>query len=218
MQKLTIDAAGVHVIAPTPFDETGALDLASTARMVERYLEAGATGLTILGIMGEAPKLTGAESRIFVKEVLARAGGKIVVTVGVSSPGFAAMSDLTKAVMDMGASGVMIAPAANLRTDDQIVGYFRQAVEAIGADVPFVLQDYPLTFSVQMTPAAPCAITSCVSARMAAKPGAETPTTTGSPLARRIIWRAAAMLSWCSSLGASPSWPSTVMPVAPHCR
>ena len=59
MQKLTIDAAGVHVIAPTPFDETGALDLASTARMVERYLEAGATGLTILGIMGEAPKLTG---------------------------------------------------------------------------------------------------------------------------------------------------------------
>jgi len=152
MQKLTIDAAGVHVIAPTPFDETGALDLASTARMVERYLEAGATGLTILGIMGEAPKLTGAESRIFVKEVLARAGGKIVVTVGVSSPGFAAMSDLTKAVMDMGASGVMIAPAANLRTDDQIVGYFADVAEAIGTDVPFVLQDYPQTTGVVMSP------------------------------------------------------------------
>ena len=55
--------------------------------------------------------------------------------------------------MALGAAGVMIAPPNTLRTDDQIVGYYRQAVEAIGADVPFVIQDYPLTFSVQMTPA-----------------------------------------------------------------
>jgi len=152
MLKLTNDAEGVHVIAPTPFDEKGALDLGSTARMVDRYLEAGATGLTILGIMGEAPKLTGAEARLFVKEVLARINSRIVVTVGVSAPGFAAMGDLTKAVMDMGASGVMIAPNAGLRTDDQITGYFADAVEAIGPDVPWVLQDYPQTTNVVMSP------------------------------------------------------------------
>jgi len=75
------------------------------------------------------------------------------VIVGVSAPGFAAMRALTHEVMSAGAAGVMIAPPNTLRTDDQIVGYYRQAVEAIGADVPFVLQDYPLTFSVQMTPA-----------------------------------------------------------------
>jgi 4-hydroxy-tetrahydrodipicolinate synthase len=46
----------------------------------------------------------------------------------------------------------MIAPPSNLRTDDQIVTYYRQAVEAIGADVPFVIQDYPLVLSVVMTP------------------------------------------------------------------
>jgi 4-hydroxy-tetrahydrodipicolinate synthase len=46
----------------------------------------------------------------------------------------------------------MIAPPNTLRTDEQIVGYYRQAVESLGPDVPFVLQDYPLTFSVQMTP------------------------------------------------------------------
>jgi 4-hydroxy-tetrahydrodipicolinate synthase len=54
--------------------------------------------------------------------------------------------------MAAGAAGVMIAPPNTLRTDDQIVGYYRQAVAAIGADVPFVLQDYPLTFAVQMSP------------------------------------------------------------------
>jgi len=152
MPQLTTDAAGVHVIAPTPFDEMGGLDLLSTARMVERFLAAGATGLTVLGMMGEAPKLTAAESRIFVKEVLARVGSRVVVTVGVSSPGFAAMSDLAKAVMDMGASGVMIAPPVTLRTDDQVAGYFADAVEAIGAAVPWVLQDYPQATDVIMTP------------------------------------------------------------------
>jgi 4-hydroxy-tetrahydrodipicolinate synthase len=62
------------------------------------------------------------------------------------------MRALAREVMDAGAAGVMIAPPNTLRTDDQIVGYYRQAAEAIGADVPFVLQDYPLTFSVQMSP------------------------------------------------------------------
>ena len=54
--------------------------------------------------------------------------------------------------MDIGAAGVMIAPPPSLRTDDQIVTYFRQTTEAIGSDVPWVLQDYPLTLSVVMTP------------------------------------------------------------------
>ena len=54
--------------------------------------------------------------------------------------------------MEAGAAGVMMAPVPSLRTEEQIVGYFRQAVEAIGTDIPWVLQDYPLTLTVQMTP------------------------------------------------------------------
>jgi 4-hydroxy-tetrahydrodipicolinate synthase len=84
---------------------------------------------------------------------VARRAGDLPVIVGVTAPGFAAMRALTCAAMDAGAAGVMIAPPNSLRTDDQIVNYYKQAAEAIGADVPFVLQDYPLTFSVQMTPA-----------------------------------------------------------------
>src|SRR5438034_376466 len=36
-------------------------------------------------------------------------------------------------------------------TDDQIVGYYALAAEAIGSDLPFVIQDYPLTIGVVMT-------------------------------------------------------------------
>ena len=77
--------------------------------------------------------------------------GKPVI-VGVSAPGFAAMRSLARQSMEIGAAAVMIAPPPSLRTDDQIVGYYAQAIEAIGSDIPFVIQDYPLTLSVIMTP------------------------------------------------------------------
>jgi len=149
--KPPIDAKGVYVIAPTPFHPDGRIDESSVDRMTDFFLGAGVTGITVLGQLGEAPKMAHDESVSIVKRVLARA--KVPVVVGVSAPGFAAMRALTQDVMDLGASGVMIAPPNTLRTDDSIVQYYRQASEAIGAGVPFVIQDYPLTFSVQMTPA-----------------------------------------------------------------
>jgi 4-hydroxy-tetrahydrodipicolinate synthase len=149
--KLTVDAKGVFPIAPTPFLDDGSIDTASIDRLMDFYLQCGATGVTVLGQLGEAPKLEHAESVAIASQVVRRFG-KVPVVVGVSAPGFAAMRALTREVMDRGAAGVMIAPPNTLRTDDQIVAYYRQAAEAIGADVPFVLQDYPLTFSVQMTP------------------------------------------------------------------
>jgi 4-hydroxy-tetrahydrodipicolinate synthase len=150
---LTSDARGVFPIAPTPFFDDGSIDTASIDRLTDFYLGCGATGITVLGQLGEAPKLEHAEAVAIAARVIGRAGG-LPVVVGVSAPGFAAMRALTREVMEQGAAGVMIAPPNTLRTDDQIVGYYRQAAEAIGADVPFVLQDYPLSFSVQMSPGA----------------------------------------------------------------
>jgi 4-hydroxy-tetrahydrodipicolinate synthase len=118
--------------------------------MTDFYLRCGVTGLTILGIMGEAPKLDPAEALAISNQVVRRSG--IPIIVGVSAPGFAAMRSLARGVMEGGAAGVMIAPPPSLRTDDQIVNYYAQAVAAIGSDIPFVIQDYPLLLSVVMTP------------------------------------------------------------------
>jgi 4-hydroxy-tetrahydrodipicolinate synthase len=149
--KLSPSTSGTFAIAPTPFHEDGRIDTASLDRMTDYYLEVGCTGITVLGIMGEAPKLEPQEALDIAARMIKRAAGAPII-VGVSAPGFAAMRSLARSVMEAGAAGVMIAPVPSLRTDDQIVGYFRQAVEAVG-DVPWVLQDYPLTLTVQMTPA-----------------------------------------------------------------
>jgi 4-hydroxy-tetrahydrodipicolinate synthase len=135
-------ARGVFVIAVTPFDDRGCLDLAGTDQLIDFYRAAGVDGITILGIMGEAPKLAHEEATAFARRVIARAAG-LPVVVGVSAPGFAPMAALARAVMDLGAAGVMIAPPGGLKGDDGIVGYFQDCAEAIGADVPFALQDFP---------------------------------------------------------------------------
>ena len=151
MKPLDASARGVFLITVTPFTDSGALDLVSTDRMVDFCLEAGVTGLTVLGIMGEATKLTAEESRLFVKQVLARVAGRVPVVVGASAPGFAPMRELTDSVMALGAAGVMVAPPSTLRTDDQIAAYFEMVQETLGPDVPWVLQDHPVSTGVQMS-------------------------------------------------------------------
>jgi 4-hydroxy-tetrahydrodipicolinate synthase len=148
--KLDSTANGVYSIAPTPFQDDGGIDWNSVDRMTDFYFEAGCDGFTILGVLGEASKMDAEESLALAARVIRRAAGKPII-VGVSAPGFAAMRALSRRVMDMGAAAVMIAPGAGLRTDEQITAYFRGAVEAIGADIPWVLQDYPHSTGVTMS-------------------------------------------------------------------
>jgi len=138
-------ANGVFTIAVTPFLPDGAIDWDSVDRMVDFYIAQGATGLTILGMMGEAGKLTADESIAMVKRVTGRSS--VPVVVGVSAPGFAAMKTLGDAAMDLGAAGLMVAPPSSLKTDAQSVTYYHNAAEVLG-DAPFVLQDFPLVTNV----------------------------------------------------------------------
>ena len=149
-QLINADSRGVFVIAPTPFKPDGALDLDSARQMCDFFVEKGASGLTILGIMGEAPKLSQAESLAFTDAVITQLAGKTPVIVGVSSPGISQLAELTRSVMDQGAAGVMIAPTPGLKTDEQTYRYFEQAVGAIG-DTPVCLQDYPQTLGVNFS-------------------------------------------------------------------
>ena len=113
MTKLTHEAKGTFAIAPTPFHDDGRIDEKSIDRLTDFYGEIGCDGITVLGIMGEAPKLEGAEAEEIAKRFVKRAKNMQII-VGVSAPGFAAMRSLARASMDAGAAGVMIAPPPDL--------------------------------------------------------------------------------------------------------
>lgn len=149
MPLLTEAAKGVYVIAVTPFLDNGDIDWNSVDRMVDFYEEKGVTGMTILGLLGEAPKMTSEESKAIAKRVIGRA--KVPVVVGVTAPGLAAMRELADSVMEMGAAGVMVAPPWTTKTDDQAYAFYTSVGDALGK-TPWVLQDYPLTTNVTIAP------------------------------------------------------------------
>lgn len=149
--KFDRNSNGVYIIAATPFDHLGGLDLESTDRMVDYYINCGVSGMTILGIMGEAAKLSGHESALLARRVLDRVKGRVPVIVGVTGGGFDNMAELSRLVMEHGAAGVMVAPLPSLQTDSKQRAYFTQVCEALGPDVPICLQDYPMTSSVNFS-------------------------------------------------------------------
>ena len=131
---------GVFAIAATPFGEDGALDLGSTDRLMDFYEETGVTGMTILGIMGEAPKLSTAKARAFAERVLRRLDGRIPVVVGVSAAGLDPLRALAHDATGLGAAGVMVAPTPGLGPEDRVRGYLAQVCAALGGDVPVCLR------------------------------------------------------------------------------
>lgn len=150
-QVLNEDAKGVYVIVATPFDDDGAIDFDSADRLVEFYIEEGVHGLTVLGVMGEAPKLTDSEQTGFMRHLLTRVDGRLPVIVGVSNPGLDNLATLSRTSMDAGAAGVMVAGIASLKTDEQAYGYFMKVADKLGHAVPVCLQDYPPTTGVYLS-------------------------------------------------------------------
>lgn len=150
MPRLDEDARGVFPISATPFTDNGEIDWESADRLTDFYLQCGVHGLTLLGMMGEAQKLTLDEASSFAVRAIHRVDGRVPVVVGVSAGGLAPMAELTRRVMGAGAAGVLVAPPTGLRTDDQIFDYFRGVVDALGPDVPVIYQDYPPTTNVYL--------------------------------------------------------------------
>ncbi|KQT83859.1 dihydrodipicolinate synthase family protein [Aurantimonas sp. Leaf443] len=139
--------SGVFVISPTPFTDEGALDLEGTDRLVDFYVDKDVTGFTILGILGEATKLTPQEAGAFMARFLARLSGSHPVIVGASNPGTDNLVRFANTAMEAGAAGIMVAPIAGLKTDDQVFSYFETVLSRL-ADIPVCYQDYPQTTGV----------------------------------------------------------------------
>jgi 4-hydroxy-tetrahydrodipicolinate synthase len=141
--RLSADAKGVYVIAATPFTDAGEVDFASIDRLVDFYLGCGVDGMTILGVMGEAQKLSESESVEVAKAFLRRVADRVPVIVGVSNPGTSQLVKLAGVAMESGAAGVMVQPVGGLKTDEAVETYIRGVIKALGPDVPVCYQDYP---------------------------------------------------------------------------
>lgn len=109
MSKDLSETTGLHVVAQTPFLDDGAVDYASIDTLSAFYYRHGAQGLTVLGVSGEAQKLTVDETVAVAARYVAAATGHRIIA-GVSHPNLATLVEVTRDVMAEGADAVMICP------------------------------------------------------------------------------------------------------------
>src|SRR5215217_5841701 len=139
---------GVCTIALTPFTDEGDLDEESIGSLAGFYLNSGVHGVTILGIMGEAHKLTDAERRRVTERYISAVGGRVPVVVGCSAAATKVAAERASEAEEAGAAAVMVAPPNNQRNLDLVFEHYRRVAEAVS--LPVVVQDEPVNTGVVM--------------------------------------------------------------------
>ena len=141
--------AGVYTIMPTPFDEGGQLDLESLERLTEFLTGLGVDGVVVLGVMGEAPKLSDDEQEKVIRTTVAAAAGRIPVFAGASAAGTDLAMHRGRRAMELGAAGLLLAPPP-VQNDAVILEYYRRVGEVV--DKPIILHDYPAATGIRLSP------------------------------------------------------------------
>jgi 4-hydroxy-tetrahydrodipicolinate synthase len=141
--------SGVHTIMPTPFTDQGDLDLPSLEHLTEFLVGLGVDGVVVLGVMGEAPKLSEREQEEVIRTTVATAGGRIPVFAGSGAAGTDLAISRSRRALELGAAGLLVAPPP-VQNDAVILEYYRR----LGASVerPVILHDYPAATGIRLAP------------------------------------------------------------------
>lgn len=140
---------GVHTIMPTPFQDDGSLDLTSLERLTEFLVGLGVDGVVVLGVMGEAPKLSEGEQEEVIRTTVAAAAGRVPVFAGSGAAGTDLAILKSRQALALGASGLLVAPPP-VQNDAVILEYYRRLGEAV--DGPLILHDYPAATGIRLSP------------------------------------------------------------------
>ena len=139
---------GVCTIALTPFTDEGDVDLGGIDSLTEIYLSSEVHGLTVLGIMGEAHKLSDNERHAVMERYIEAASSSVPVIVGCSAAATRVAVERAREAEHAGATAVMVAPPNNIRNLDLVFEHYRLVAESVS--LPVVVQDEPVNTGVVM--------------------------------------------------------------------
>jgi 4-hydroxy-tetrahydrodipicolinate synthase len=151
IDKMKTDIGGIFNILATPFDPQKQVDIGSLKKLADFQVGLGAHGLTILGVLGEAAKLTVDERHTVLDVVMDTVSGRIPVVVGTSHADTPTCIRLSREALAAGAAGVMIAPPRMENpTDEALLALYGGIADAV--DGAIVVQDFPPVNEVIMSP------------------------------------------------------------------
>jgi 4-hydroxy-tetrahydrodipicolinate synthase len=139
---------GVWGVVATPFSgSTYAVDEGSLVKLVAHYESIGVTGLTVLGVFGEAAQLSSTERR----EVLEAVADTVELPLVVGATSLGTQTVVEEGLLAAEAVGNRIAALmvqVNSPRPDVLSAHLRAVHEATG--LPIVVQDYPAISGVSI--------------------------------------------------------------------
>ncbi|OWK44492.1 1-pyrroline-4-hydroxy-2-carboxylate deaminase [Fimbriiglobus ruber] len=137
--------------ATTQFRQDLSLDHEATARHLEALIASGVSGLVVCGSLGENQVLDPDEKRAVVATAVRAARGRVPVVAGVAEASTVAAVRYVRDCARGGAAGFMVMPPMVYRADaDEAAAYFRAVAAA--TDLPWMLYNNPLAYTVDVTP------------------------------------------------------------------
>ena len=138
---------GVMPIAPTPFTETGALDLDSKKRVLDCMIDQGVDAICILANYSEQFLLSDAERDQLLDLSLSHVAERVPVIVTCSHFSTQLAAERGRKAGKAGAAMLMLMPpyhGTGLRADEAgMLEHFKRVADA--AQVPIMVQDAPLS-------------------------------------------------------------------------
>ena len=138
---------GVFPVAPTPFTETGDLDLDGQRRVLDCMIDQGVDGICILANYSEQFLLTDAERDTLTELCLGHVAGRVPVIVTTSHFSTRIAAERARKAASAGAQMLMLMPpyhGTGLRADETgMIEHFARVAEAAG--IPIMVQDAPLS-------------------------------------------------------------------------
>jgi 2-keto-3-deoxy-L-arabinonate dehydratase len=136
---------GIFPVVPTPFTESGELDLASQKRCVDFMIDAGSDGLCILANFSEQFLLSDDEREVLTRTVLEHVAGRVPVIVTTTHFSTTVCAERSRRAQAMGAAMLMVMPpyhGATFRVPEpQIHDFYARLSDAV--DIPIMVQDAP---------------------------------------------------------------------------
>lgn len=145
--KVTMDSFhSVWVAMVTPWDpDKGTPKRDVLGKLIDRFIEAGVTGLYILGTTGEGTLLPIDKRKIFAETVMDISASKIPVIVHTGHDQTVVARNLSRHAASIGAAAVAVAPPCRYRlTEEELKEHYLKIATAVG-DLPLFLYDIPAT-------------------------------------------------------------------------
>jgi 4-hydroxy-tetrahydrodipicolinate synthase len=148
---MRVDWQGVFPALMTEFTHDGALDLESTQRHARACLDAGCSGLIMLGTLGENSSLSPEEKETVLRAAVEAAECRVPVIAGIAEYTTELAIAQARRTERAGCAGIMALPCMVYEQDErEAVHHFRTL--AAGTGLPIMIYNNPLAYKVDLKP------------------------------------------------------------------